>query len=65
MSEISTPTTRTPDRIDLAPAPATSGEGSGCHGGADTMREAAKKAGKSEILDQYEKDYPVGPHDQP
>ncbi|WOE76649.1 chlorophyllide a reductase subunit Y [Alterisphingorhabdus coralli] len=29
------------------------------------MREAAKKAGKSEILDQYEKDYPVGPHDQP
>jgi len=65
MSEITTPTTRTPDRIDLAPAPATSGEGSGCHGGADTMREAAKKAGKSEILDQYEKDYPVGPHDQP
>ncbi|QTD57769.1 chlorophyllide a reductase subunit Y [Parasphingorhabdus cellanae] len=29
------------------------------------MREAAKKAGKSDILDRYEKDYPVGPHDQP
>ncbi|MGB7373918.1 chlorophyllide a reductase subunit Y [Pontixanthobacter sp.] len=60
---------RSPDRIDLAPAegvgaaPVT--EGSGCHGGAGTMREAAKKAGKSDILDQYEKDYPVGPHDQP
>ena len=65
MTEAATPTKRTPDRIDLAQAPAHSGEGSGCHGGADTMREAAKKAGKSEILEQYEKDYPVGPHDQP
>lgn len=29
------------------------------------MRAAAEKAGKSEILDQYATDYPVGPHDQP
>ncbi|TRD12804.1 chlorophyllide a reductase subunit Y [Erythrobacter insulae] len=29
------------------------------------MKEAARAAGKSEILDQYEADYPVGPHDQP
>jgi chlorophyllide a reductase subunit Y len=29
------------------------------------MRKAAEAAGKSEILDQYAKDYPVGPHDQP
>ncbi|WP_379551921.1 chlorophyllide a reductase subunit Y [Qipengyuania sp. DGS5-3] len=67
MSDAFAPTKRTPDRIDLAPAsdaPDGSG-GSGCHGGAETMREAAKKAGKSDILDQYEKDYPVGPHDQP
>ena len=55
---------RKADRIDVNPA-AAAREGSGCHGGADTMREAAKKAGKSDILDQYEKDYPVGPHDQP
>jgi chlorophyllide a reductase subunit Y len=40
-------------------------EGSGCHGGADKMREAAASAGKSEVLDQYAKDYPKGPHDQP
>lgn len=40
-------------------------EGEGCHGGAKRMREAAKAAGQSEILDQYEKDYPKGPHDQP
>ena len=63
MTDTIIPTERTPDRIDLASAPNT--EGSGCHGGVDTMREAAKKAGKSEILEQYEKDYPVGPHDQP
>jgi 3,8-divinyl chlorophyllide a/chlorophyllide a reductase subunit Y len=31
----------------------------------DTLREAAVKAGKSETLEQYAKDYPVGPHDQP
>jgi 3,8-divinyl chlorophyllide a/chlorophyllide a reductase subunit Y len=29
------------------------------------LREAAAKAGKSETLEQYAKDYPVGPHDQP
>lgn len=38
---------------------------SGCHAGADTMKDAAAKAGKSEVLDQYAKDYPTGPHDQP
>ena len=29
------------------------------------MRRAAATAGKSEVLDQYARDYPVGPHDQP
>jgi chlorophyllide a reductase subunit Y len=38
---------------------------SGCHAGADTMRRAAESAGKSEVLEQYAKDYPTGPHDQP
>ncbi len=37
----------------------------GCHGGAAEMRRAAEAAGKSGILDQYAKDYPQGPHDQP
>ena len=40
-------------------------EGAGCHAGADQMKAAAALAGKSEILDRYEKDYPKGPHDQP
>jgi chlorophyllide a reductase subunit Y len=29
------------------------------------MRDAAAKAGKSAQLEQYDKDYPTGPHDQP
>jgi chlorophyllide a reductase subunit Y len=38
---------------------------SGCHGGAEKMRAAAKAAGKTTLLEQYAKDYPTGPHDQP
>lgn len=38
---------------------------SGCHGGKETMIEAAKAAGQSDMLDQFAKDYPQGPHDQP
>jgi chlorophyllide a reductase subunit Y len=37
----------------------------GCHGGRETMLDAARAAGKSEMLDRLEKDYPRGPHDQP
>ena len=63
MSEAITPDQRSRDRLDTAP------EAGGCASG-DTMREAARKAGKSDILDQYARDYPLdeakaGPHDQP
>ncbi|MDR7101583.1 chlorophyllide a reductase subunit Y [Croceicoccus sp. BE223] len=61
MTDLATDFAREPDRIDIEPA----AEGGGCHGGADTMREAARNAGKSEVLDRYAADYPVGPHDQP
>lgn len=55
-----------PDRIDAMPdAPVAAGTDGGCHGGTDRMREAARNAGKSEVLDRYATDYPVGPHDQP
>lgn len=37
----------------------------GCHGGRETMLEAAKAAGKSETLARLVTDYPRGPHDQP
>ena len=42
----------------------TSQDGLGCHSGA-TMAEAARSAGQSELLDQFAKDYPQGPHDKP
>ncbi|MEM9708946.1 MAG: chlorophyllide a reductase subunit Y [Pseudomonadota bacterium] len=47
------------------PPPALQGDGMGCHAGAKTMEEAARNAGQSELLDQYAKDYPQGPHDKP
>ena len=50
-----------PDRLEAGAVD----EAGGCHGGAETMREAARSAGKSEVLDRYAADYPVGPHDQP
>ncbi|MEO1474614.1 MAG: nitrogenase component 1, partial [Pseudomonadota bacterium] len=37
----------------------------GCHAGADEMRAAASAAGKTTLLEQYARDYPKGPHDQP
>ncbi|MGX0879152.1 chlorophyllide a reductase subunit Y [Roseovarius sp. MBR-154] len=39
-------------------------EGMGCHSGSE-MEKAARMAGQSELLDQYARDYPKGPHDQP
>ena len=39
-------------------------DGLGCHSGAE-MEKAARMAGQSDLLDQYAKDYPQGPHDKP
>jgi chlorophyllide a reductase subunit Y len=54
---------RAPDRIDLEVA------GGGACASKGTMIEAARAAGKSDVLDQYAADYPVdpaaGPHDRP
>ena len=44
---------------------ATPVDGMGCHAGAGQMEAAARMAGKSDILDQYARDYPQGPHDKP
>jgi chlorophyllide a reductase subunit Y len=59
-----TPAAREPDApsVNLA---ATKTDGLGCHAGKDELRRAAHAAGKSETLDRYAADYPVGPHDQP
>jgi 3,8-divinyl chlorophyllide a/chlorophyllide a reductase subunit Y len=51
--------------IPIANLAATQGDGAGCHAGADELRRAAAAAGKSETLQRYAEDYPIGPHDQP
>ncbi len=52
--------------VAAVPNPAAlEGDGQGCHSGKDAMGAAARAAGKSDTLDQYAKDYPKGPHDQP
>jgi chlorophyllide a reductase subunit Y len=45
----------------IIPAESTSG----CHGGRETMLQAARVAGKSASLDRLLADSPRGPHDQP
>jgi chlorophyllide a reductase subunit Y len=51
------------------PTGAIAADGLGCHAGRDTLRAAAQAAGKGEVLQQLQRDYPVdsgrGPHDQP
>ncbi len=64
---------RSKDRLDLIDKPqaadiigtsGSGGTGGGCSSKA-TMADAARQAGKSDVLDRYAADYPVGPHDQP
>ncbi len=51
--------------IEGQPLEGAAGEsGPGCHSGAE-LEKAARAAGSSEILDQYARDYPQGPHDKP
>jgi chlorophyllide a reductase subunit Y len=48
-----------PLATDSAPEPEAA-----CHS-RDELREAARAAGKAGVLERYQQDYPVGPHDQP
>ena len=52
------------DAVTATPEVAQTALAGGCSSGG-TMKDAARAAGKSDILDQYAKDYPQGPHDQP
>jgi 3,8-divinyl chlorophyllide a/chlorophyllide a reductase subunit Y len=51
--------------FEIEDAPREDGSAGGCHGGRETMLEAARNAGKSSVLDRLLRDYPRGPHDQP
>jgi chlorophyllide a reductase subunit Y len=57
-----------PRRPEFKPD-AFEGDGVGCHSGKAEMLAAAQQVGKSEVLEQYARDYPLapeaGPHDQP
>ena len=50
-------------RDDVSDAPIIQ-DGLGCHSGSE-MEKAARLSGNNMILDQFEKDYPKGPHDKP
>jgi chlorophyllide a reductase subunit Y len=47
------------------PIPIVADDGVACVSGAERMAASAQAAGKAELLSQYAKDYPKGPHDQP
>jgi len=53
------------DSVQLPVPQAVEGDGLGCHAGTVALQRAARQAGKSDLLDQYARDYPKGPHDQP
>ena len=51
-------------RDDAAEASVMPADGLGCHSGSD-LKKAAESSGNSELLAQFAKDYPQGPHDKP
>ncbi|MEO1189546.1 MAG: nitrogenase component 1, partial [Pseudomonadota bacterium] len=53
------------DPVDVGGSDRSAVADASCHGGVETLQAAAKKAGKHTLLEQYAKDYPTGPHDQP
>lgn len=52
------------DKANAGTGAVADAAGIGCHAGPE-MKKAAAASGKSETLEQYAKDYPQGPHDQP
>jgi chlorophyllide a reductase subunit Y len=51
-------------RDEAAEASVMPADGLGCHSGSE-MKKAAVLSGNSELLAQFAKDYPQGPHDKP
>ena len=51
-------------RDEAAEAAVMPVDGLGCHSGSE-MKKAAESSGNSELLAQFAKDYPQGPHDKP
>ena len=51
-------------RDEASEASVMPADGLGCHSGSE-MKKAAELSGNSELLAQFAKDYPQGPHDKP
>jgi len=51
--------------IPLVDASATAEAKASCHGDRRAVRASAAAAGAGTVLEQYARDYPLGPHDQP
>ena len=49
----------------LVRQPPSADEPPSCHDDRAAVRAKAKDSGQGELLDRYERDYPVGPNDQP
>ncbi len=64
MSDVIAPTMANAADLDPTVQAGAAPVDGGCSSGS-TLVDAAKAAGKSEILDLYAHDYPKGPHDQP
>lgn len=65
--DLETPTaagSQVADPQDRIPVQQLESEGKGCHARSELAR-SAEAAGKGEVLAQYARDYPTGPHDQP
>jgi chlorophyllide a reductase subunit Y len=52
-------------RVRQPPSAPSAEEPPSCHDDRAAVRAKAKEAGQGELLDRFERDYPVGPHDQP
>jgi chlorophyllide a reductase subunit Y len=59
------PTSSASAEASPEPAAPLAAAGVSCHAGKAQLQSAARAAGKSETLERYAADYPLGPHDQP
>ena len=53
------------ERVTQPESPTTPSEPGDCHNGKEKLRASAAASGNGAALEQYDRDYPVGPHDQP
>ena len=53
------------ETVAAPPGEPVTADGFGCHAPGAQMEAQARASGNGEVLDQFAKDYPTGPHDKP